>query len=98
MNPKSDVAAWRPRGGDAVCICAVGARTAVGLSAEASAAAVRGGISGIGLHPRFVDQEEEAVSFAADAVLAADIPLVERMQHMLRSVAEEVRNRLTSTV
>jgi 3-oxoacyl-[acyl-carrier-protein] synthase-1 len=72
-----------------VCICGIGARTAVGLSAEASAAAVRGSISGLGLHPFFVDQEDEPVSFASDPAIDPDTPIAERMLRMVQSVSEE---------
>jgi 3-oxoacyl-[acyl-carrier-protein] synthase-1 len=50
---------------------------------------VRGSISGLGLHPFFVDQEDEPVSFAADAEMAPDVPLAERMWGMAQSVTEE---------
>ena len=89
MSSLIEVAAWAPRPGADVCICGIGARTAVGLSAEASAAAVRGSISGLGLHPFFVDQEGEPVSFAADPAIDPDTPIAERMLRMVQSVSEE---------
>jgi 3-oxoacyl-[acyl-carrier-protein] synthase I len=98
MSSPVEVAAWAPRPGEDVCICGIGARTAIGLSAEASAAAVRGSISGLGLHPFFVDEEDEPVSFAADPAIAPDTPIAERMLHMLRSVAEEVQSQIPSTI
>jgi len=78
--------AWT--GGD-FYICGIGARTAVGTSAAASAAAVRAGISALALHPVFVDQEYEPVSFASDPVLEPDVPVADRMLRMSRSVAAE---------
>lgn len=87
-----------PRPGEDVCICGIGARTAIGLSADASAAAVRASVSGLGLHPFFVDQDEQPVSFAADPAIAPDIPIAERMLHMLQSVTAEVRSQIPETV
>jgi 3-oxoacyl-[acyl-carrier-protein] synthase-1 len=98
MSPLVEVSAWAPGPGDDVCICGIGARTAVGLSAEASAAAVRGSISGLGLHPFFVDQEDEPVSFAADPAIAPDIPIAERMLRMVQSVTGEALGHAPSTV
>jgi 3-oxoacyl-[acyl-carrier-protein] synthase-1 len=80
---------WAPPNGRDVYVCGIGARTAIGTTAAASAAAVRGSISGLSLHPVFVDQEYEPVSFAADALLDPDVPIAERMLSMLRSVAAE---------
>jgi 3-oxoacyl-[acyl-carrier-protein] synthase-1 len=98
MTSNPDVAAWVSRPGEEVCICGVGARTAIGLSADASAAAVRGSISGLQLHPSFSDQEYEPVSFAADPAIAPEIPIAERMLLMLHAVAEEVRSQMPSTI
>lgn len=97
MNAPVDVAAWAPLPGEDVCICGIGARTAVGLGAEASAAAVRGSISGLGLHPFFVDQEDEPVSFAADSEIAPDLPIAERMLRMARSVTEQALGQASTT-
>jgi 3-oxoacyl-[acyl-carrier-protein] synthase-1 len=98
MSSSAEVFAWKARSGEDVCICGVGARTAVGLTAAASAAAVRGSISGLALHPSFVDRDDEPVSFAADPVIDPDVPIAERMLHMLQSVAEEVRSQAPSTI
>lgn len=59
---------------------------------------MRGGISGLGLHPFFVDQDDEPVSFAADPAIAPDIPIAERMRQMLHSVAEEAQSQIPSTI
>ena len=96
MSSQIEITAWDARSGDDVCICGVGARTAVGSTAPASAAAVRASISGLGLHPSFVDQDDEPVSFAADPLIDADIPIAERMFHMWQSVAEEVLSQVPS--
>src|SRR4051794_25178595 len=91
MGSDIQVSSWTSRSGDDICICGVGARTAVGLSAPASAAAVRASISGLGLHPSFIDQDYAPVSFAADAELTVDMPIPDRMIYMLQSVVEEVK-------
>ena len=98
MNPNGEVTAWRALSGDDICICGIGARTAVGLTAGASAAAVRASISGLGIHPFFVDQDDEPVSFAADPAIEADLPIAKRMLYMLQSVSEEVQGQIPSTV
>src|SRR5688572_13087508 len=97
MTSLVEVAAWAPHPAVDVCICGIGARTAVGLCAEASAAAVRGSISGLGFHPFFVDQEDEPVTFAADPAMDPDTPIVERMLRMVRSVTEEALEHPSST-
>jgi 3-oxoacyl-[acyl-carrier-protein] synthase I len=50
-------------------IVATGARTPLGLNAEASAAAFRAGISGTGEHPFMIDREGDPMPGALDAVL-----------------------------
>lgn len=72
-----------------ICICGVGARTAVGLSATATAAAVRAGISGLAKHPTFVDEAGEQLSFASDPLLDVGVPLLERLAEMGASAARE---------
>lgn len=94
MNSHIEVTAWAPQSGSDVCICGIGARTSVGLTAAASAAAVRASISGLGMHASFVDQEYEAISFAADPVIDADMPIADRMLQMLHSVVDEALSQL----
>src|SRR5437016_3457607 len=98
MSADIEVAAWASHPGADVCICGIGARTAVGLSAEASSAAVRGSISGLGLHPFFLDQEDEPVSFAADPAIAPDLPIGERMLRMAQWVTEQALRPAPSTL
>ena len=97
MSSQLDVSAWAQRPGLDVCICGVGARTAVGLSAEASAAAVRGSISGLTLHPAFVDRDDEAISFAIDPAIAPEVPIADRMLRMMQSVTEQALTQASST-
>lgn len=96
MNQPLKVSAWvGAAADDDICVVGLGARTAVGTGVQAMAAAVRGGISGLSLHPRFVDQGGEPVSFACDPALGPDLPIVERMTAMLEDATDEA---LTSTV
>ncbi|TPM27842.1 beta-ketoacyl synthase [Mesorhizobium sp. B2-2-2] len=53
-------------GGDTIVIIGVGARTPLGFSASASAAAVRAGISGIQNHPYMIDRFGERMKVALD--------------------------------
>lgn len=72
-----------------VILCEVGARTAIGFNALASAAAVRCGISGVGVHPAFIDKADEPMAFAADAALDAGLVVTKRMEQMLMSAISE---------
>lgn len=90
MSEPLKVPAWEGAAAyDDVCVVGVGARTAVGMGVQSTAAAVRGGISGLSLHPHFVDQGGEAVSFACDPALAPELPLVERMAVMAHASIDE---------
>jgi 3-oxoacyl-[acyl-carrier-protein] synthase-1 len=89
VNFSINVSAWERSGAEEICVVGVGARTCVGSSAATTAAAVRGGISGLALHPTFVDITGEPVSFAADPILDPDAPVETRLLAMLRSVTEE---------
>lgn len=72
-----------------VCICGIGARTPLGFSASASAAAVRGSISAIKEHPFLVDKEGEPVALAYDAFFDSDMKISLRMEEMLISAINE---------
>jgi 3-oxoacyl-[acyl-carrier-protein] synthase-1 len=63
----------------AVCIVSVGARTPVGLSAPASAAAVRAAVSAIREHPHFVDRKGDPMRVAFDAVAPDELGGVDRL-------------------
>lgn len=90
MNDPLKVLSWEgASAGEHICIVGLGARTSVGASVQAMAAAVRGGISGLSLHPRFVDQGREPVSFACDPELDPELPLVERMAAMVHASTDE---------
>lgn len=75
--------------GEDVYLCGAGARTAVGLDAASTAAAVRAGISGITVHPGFLDKADEPMHFASDAVLPEELPVPQRIAGMLGPVLEE---------
>jgi 3-oxoacyl-[acyl-carrier-protein] synthase-1 len=71
---------------------AVGARTALGLTAESSAAAARAGISRIASHPFMLDASGEQLRCARDTLvegLGAD-RLIALATHALREVIEKV--------
>jgi 3-oxoacyl-[acyl-carrier-protein] synthase-1 len=89
MNRAIKVSAWKCDGSEQITVIGVGARTSVGSSALATAAAVRGGISGLSLHPNFVDARGEPVSFAADPFIDPDVSVEQRMLDMLRAVTIE---------
>ncbi len=72
-----------------VVICAIGARTPVGLTADSSAAAWRAGISRIAEHPRYVDKAGEPVRVATDGALDPDLGVADRMQQMASAALHE---------
>jgi 3-oxoacyl-[acyl-carrier-protein] synthase-1 len=67
-----------------VVIIGLGARTPVGLTPDASAAAVRGAISVISQHPYFVDKTGEPMMMACDAVMSADLDGADRYVQLAR--------------
>jgi len=75
-------------GGNAF-IWGTGARTAIGLDAAATAAAVRADISGITVHHHFLDKAEEPMHFASDALLPENLPVPQRLAGMLGPVLDE---------
>jgi len=72
-----------------VCIAGLGARTPLGLKAQASAAAVRGGIGAIREHPYFVDKLGEPISVTIDAVLSPNLEGVERLHALAQPAIAE---------
>ncbi|WP_192182795.1 beta-ketoacyl synthase N-terminal-like domain-containing protein [Mesorhizobium amorphae] len=67
------------RGDDRICVLSTGACTAVGLTAAASAAAVRAGIARFLEHPTFLDQHNEPAIVAHPPVSRPDLSLEERL-------------------
>jgi 3-oxoacyl-[acyl-carrier-protein] synthase-1 len=80
---------WREQPTGQVCLCGIGARTPLGFSAAASAAAVRGSISAIGAHPIFMEKAGEPVAMARDAALDPRLPIAQRMEQLLVSAITE---------
>lgn len=77
------------RESDAV-ICGIGAATAVGLTAWASAAAVRAGISGFGNHPFMVDAEGMPIVVAACPRRPREPSVAKRIENCLVPALAEV--------
>ncbi|SAK72201.1 3-oxoacyl-(acyl carrier protein) synthase [Caballeronia glebae] len=80
---------WRQEPAREVCVCAIGARTPLGLSAAASAAAVRGGLSAVAMHPFLIDKAGAPMRVALDAAMDADAPIGLRMWSMLEPAVVE---------
>src|SRR5688500_16625127 len=78
-----------------VHIVALAARTPVGLQADTTAAAVRGGISRISEHPIFVDARGKPVLCGRDARLEPTLIGVQRMAELARSALLEISLKLT---
>lgn len=81
----------------AVGIVGTGARTAVGLSAPASAGAVRAALSTMAEHPFMVDKMGEPMAVARDALLAPGLLGAERLQELLHSALQEALTPLRSS-
>lgn len=90
MKPEEHAVSWSAVAGkEEVCICGIGARTPLGFSAAASAAAVRGAISAIAIHPFFVDKVGEPMALARDTRLDLDIEISARIEQLLVSAMAE---------
>ena len=64
-------------------------RTPVGLHADATAAAVRAGISRLGMHRSWLDKTGESMKVAMDGVLDPSMPLPERWRALAGSALTE---------
>jgi len=80
---------WFSADNEEICVCGIGVRSPLGLNAAASAAAVRGGISAISMHPFFIDKAGNPMSLGRDARLGAAVPLASRLEAMLISAVSE---------
>jgi 3-oxoacyl-[acyl-carrier-protein] synthase-1 len=78
-------------------IAALGARTPVGLSAEASAAAVRAGIVRLREWPYLVGKSDEMLIGARDPLLDASTPLVVRLVTMALAALRETVEKLKAS-
>jgi 3-oxoacyl-[acyl-carrier-protein] synthase-1 len=79
-----------------VHIVALGARTAVGLRAESSAAAVRAGVSRVREHPFLVDARGEKLMLGYDGALDPALLGCLRMLSLARHALREVASKLTA--
>jgi 3-oxoacyl-[acyl-carrier-protein] synthase-1 len=77
-----------------VSIVAVAARTPVGLTAPASAAAVRAGISRVGAHPFMLDGRGEPLRMAVDMQLDPKLLGGRRLAALARSALAELEDQL----
>lgn len=72
-----------------VCIIGIGARTPIGLTVPAAAAAVRASISGIGDHPYMIDKAGEKMSVAMDPELSPELNGLDRFLELAKSTLKE---------
>jgi 3-oxoacyl-[acyl-carrier-protein] synthase-1 len=82
----------------AIHVVAIGARTPVGFSAEASAAAVRAGISRMREHPTLVNRRGSAAKLAFDGGLPADLFGPLRLRELARLALAELVAKLPETL
>jgi len=78
-----------------VAIVGLGARTPLGLTPDAAAAAVRGAISVIRQHPFFVDKAGEPMMMACDAVLSPELDGTDRYVQLARTALRQALQPLT---
>lgn len=84
-----DPATWSAQGAP-VCLCRVGARTALGHDAAAAAAAVRAALAAVAVHPFFVDRVGAAMKLAWAPGLDPALAFPERMRQLLTSALEDM--------
>jgi 3-oxoacyl-[acyl-carrier-protein] synthase-1 len=72
-----------------VCVVGTGARTAVGLTAPATAAAVRAGIAVMAEHPYMIDKMGNPMLVCMDSTLPVELPMIERYLELAISAAKE---------
>lgn len=72
-----------------VCIVGTGARTAVGTTAPATAAAVRAGIAVMAEHPYMIDKMGNPMLVCMDSTLPVELTIIERYLELAISAARE---------
>lgn len=72
-----------------ICIVGTGARTAVGLSAPATAAAARAGIAAMANHPFMIDKMGAPMVVCADPTLPVELETIERFLELAVTPARE---------
>ena len=80
-----------------VAVVGVGARTAIGLTAASTAAALRAGIAGFGDHPFMIDTAGKKMIVAAVPDLSLDVTGAERLSELATSAAAEAIATLART-
>ena len=78
-----------------VCVVGLGAATPIGLTAPATAAAVRAGIAGFADHPYMIDRNGEPFVVAYAPYLADDLALEDRLSELALSAAREAAGLLS---
>lgn len=82
---------WQKNGRFDPFICGVGARTPLGLNAASSAAAVRGAISAVGVHPFWKDKVGKGFSVGRDAHINEQLQdCIERAKKLAATAMAEV--------
>lgn len=79
-------------------LCATGARTPLGLGIRASAAAVRGGISGVTVHQNLLDKVDVPMALACDAKFEPQLALSRRIEQLLSSAIAEACDEVMAAV
>ena len=72
-----------------ICIVGVGARTAVGTTAPATAAAMRAGITAMGNHPFMIDKAGNPMVVCVDPTLPVQLDTLERFLELALRPAYE---------
>lgn len=80
---------WSAQPDREVVLCGIGARTPLGFGASASAAALRGSISGITVHPDLLDKVDEPIALACDSGFEPGLGVAIRLDRLLSSAIEE---------
>ena len=75
-----------------ICVVGVGAATAVGATAQASAAAVRAGVAWFGEHPHMTDKNGDPYILAMAPFLDENLSTEDRLGQLSRMAAEEALN------
>lgn len=75
--------------GQSICVVGTGARTAVGSSAPATAAAVRAGIAAMAQHPYMIDHMGNPMMVCRDPTLPIELSMTDRLVELALGAARE---------
>ncbi|HET8707768.1 MAG TPA: hypothetical protein VFM46_15805, partial [Pseudomonadales bacterium] len=94
MSEPLRTVSWQRNGHFDPYICRIGARTPLGLNAAASAAAVRGAISAVRVHPFWKDKVGKGFGIGRDARMDEQLPdCIERAKTLAATaIAEALEN------